>query len=297
LIIGAQNLPRAARLTALTPQKADMPNTETSPLRPLTKTGIRDLRDGLARPDLWGRLGWLEVKRRYRRTVIGPFWSVVSLAIFVITIGTVGASLWNLDVVEYVPYLTAGMVVWLMISACVSEACTVFVTNANLYRNARFDFSLLIYALVWRNVIVLLHHLMVYSLIVVVLAPYLLSAATLLVIPGLLLILINGVWVTLLLGMLCLRFRDVQQLMGNVMQIAMLITPIFWPIEQLKGAVRLTFVHLNPLYHCIEVVRAPLLGKVPTFGNYLAVIAIALVGWVITHLLFTRFRKRISYWT
>jgi ABC-type polysaccharide/polyol phosphate export permease len=290
-------LPRAGGLASLAPQKTDVGTAGTSLLRPLTKSGLRDLMDGVSRPDLWGRLGWLEVKRRYRRTVIGPFWSVISLAVFVITIGTVGASLWNQDVVEYLPYLTAGMVVWLMISACVNEACTVFVANANLYRTGRFDFSLLIYALVWRNLIVFLHQLVVYTLIVVVLAPHILSAATLLVVPGLLLLLINGVWVTLLLGMLCLRFRDVQQLMGNVMQIAMLITPIFWPVEQLKGAMRLAFVHCNPLYHCIEVVRAPLLGKMPTPGSYLAMIAFALVGWTITHLLFSRFRKRITYWS
>src|SRR5262245_50471467 len=120
-----------------------MPANEMPLLSPLTKSSLSDLTDGFARPDLWGRLGWLEVKRRYRRTVIGPFWSVISLAVFVITIGTVGSSLWNLEPVAYVPYLTAGMVVWLMISACVSEACTVFIANANLYRNARFDFSLL----------------------------------------------------------------------------------------------------------------------------------------------------------
>jgi ABC-type polysaccharide/polyol phosphate export permease len=155
----------------------------------------------------------------------------------------------------------------------------------------------LIYALVWRNLIVLLHHLLVYTLIVIVLAPNILGFATLLLIPGLFLVILNGVWVTLLLGMLCLRFRDVQQLMGNVMQIAMLITPIFWPIEQLKGVVRLAFVHLNPLYHCIELVRAPLLGKLPTLGSYVAVIAMALVGWMVTHLGFARFRKRITYWT
>jgi ABC-type polysaccharide/polyol phosphate export permease len=297
LTVGAQQLPRAGGLASLAPQKTDVGTAGTSLLRPLTKSGLRDLMDGVSRPDLWGRLGWLEVKRRYRRTVIGPFWSVISLAVFVITIGTVGASLWNQDVVEYLPYLTAGMVVWLMISACVNEACTVFVANANLYRTGRFDFSLLIYALVWRNLIVFLHQLVVYTLIVVVLAPHILSAATLLVVPGLLLLLINGVWVTLLLGMLCLRFRDVQQLMGNVMQIAMLITPIFWPVEQLKGAMRLAFVHFNPLYHCIEVVRAPLLGKMPTPGSYLAMIAFALVGWTITHLLFSRFRKRITYWS
>ena len=57
---------------------------------PLHKSAGRDLIDGARRVNLWARLGWMEVKRRYRRTVIGPFWSVVSLAVLVGTIGTVG---------------------------------------------------------------------------------------------------------------------------------------------------------------------------------------------------------------
>ena len=265
---------------------------------PLAKSAARDLWDGLRRADVWGRLGWLEIKRRYRRTVIGPFWNVISLAVFVATIGTVGAGLWNQDPFVYLPYLTAGMLVWLMISTCATEACTLFIANTQLYRHARFDFSLLGYALVWRNFLVLLHHLLVYGLIVLALAPQLVGPAMLLIVPGLGLLMINGVWLGLLLGLLCLRFRDVQQVVTSLIQIALFITPIFWPAGQLQpGAVRLVFVHLNPIYHCVEVVRAPLLGKVPTAGNYTAVVLLALVGWTIALAAFSRFRKRVAYWS
>ena len=264
---------------------------------PLKKSAARDLIDGARRVDLWARLGWLEVKRRYRRTTIGPFWSVISLTVFVITIGTVGAGLWNQDPFVYVPYLTTGMLVWTMIATSLNEGCSIFIANANLFRNSRCDFSILAYALVWRNLLVFLHHLAVYALVVLVLAPHLLGAATMLLLPGLALLVLNGVWVALLLGMVCLRFRDVQQLVASVLQIALFITPILWPIDQLRGTARMVFVHLNPLYHCIDVVRAPLLGNAPSPGSYLAVVVLALLGWSMTYLLFRRFRERIPYWS
>jgi ABC-type polysaccharide/polyol phosphate export permease len=265
---------------------------------PLSKSALHDLWDGFRRADVWGRLGWLEIKRRYRRTVIGPFWNVISLAVFIATVGTIGTGLWNLDPFVYLPYLTAGMLVWLMISTCATEACTLFIASVHLYRHARFDFSLLGYALVWRNFLVLLHHLLVYAIVVIALAPQLLGLATLLVVPGLALLMINGVWLGLLLGMFCLRFRDVQQVVISLIQIAVFMTPIFWPADQLQSnSVRLAFVHLNPLNHCVEVVRAPLLGKAPTPGNYIAVILIAIVGWAVTYAAFARFRRRITYWS
>lgn len=274
-----------------------MLDTLAAPPLPLTKSAARDLIDGAARVELWARLGWMEVKRRYRRTTLGPFWSVISLAVFVGTVGAVGAGLWQLDPFVYVPYLTAGMLVWAMISTSLTEACSIFIANAGLFRNSRCDFSTLAYALVWRNLLVFLHHLSAYALAVLVLVPHLLGPATLLLLPGLLLLALNGVWITLLLGMACLRFRDVQQIVTSVVQIAMVITPILWPIDQLRGTTRLVFVHLNPLHHCIEVIRAPLLGNVPTPGTYIAVGAIAVVGWIATCFVFARFRERIPYWS
>ena len=266
-------------------------------LHPLHKSAGRDLIDGARRVELWARLGWLEVKRRYRRTAIGPFWSVISLAVFVACIGTVGAGLWKQDPHVYLPYLTAGLVAWATISASLAEACTVLIANTNLIRNARCDFSVLAYALVWRNLIVFLHHLLVYALIVLVLAPHLLGPATLLLLPGVALLALNGVWITLLLGIACLRFRDIQQAVNSVIQIGIVITPILWPVDQLGGSARLVFAHLNPLYHCIQMVRAPLLGVAPTPGNYIAVAGMAAVGWLVTYWVFSRFRARIAYWS
>jgi ABC-type polysaccharide/polyol phosphate export permease len=268
------------------------------PPLPLHKSAGRDLIDGARRVELWARLGWMEVKRRYRRTVIGPFWSVISLAVLVITIGTVGVGLWNQDPHAYVPYLTAGMVAWMLISTSLAEACSVFIGNANLFRNARCDFSLLAYALIWRNLLVFVHHLAVYALVALALAPHLLlNPATLLLVPGLALLALNGVWITLLLGMACLRFRDIQQVVASALQIGLFVTPILWPAEQLAGSGRLVFVHLNPLHHCIELVRAPLLGTVPAAASYLAVAGLAVVGWLVTYVVLGRFRARIPYWS
>jgi ABC-type polysaccharide/polyol phosphate export permease len=265
---------------------------------PLHKSAGRDLIDGARRVKLWARLGWMEVKRRYRRTVIGPFWSVISLTVLVVTIGTLGIGLWNQDPHAYLPYLTAGLVAWMMISTSLGEACGVFIANANLFRNSRCDFSLLAYALVWRNLLVFLHHLVVYMLVVLALAPqFLLSPATLLLVPGLVLLALNGVWATLLLGMACLRFRDIQQVVATALQIGMFVTPILWPVDQLAGRGRLFFVHLNPLYHCVELLRAPLLGTAPAAESYLVVAGLAAVGWLATYLTFGRFRDRIPYWS
>jgi ABC-type polysaccharide/polyol phosphate export systems, permease component len=93
----------------------------------------------------------------------------------------------------------------------------------------------------------------------------LINLSLLWIIPGLFLIAVNAVWVALLLGMACVRFRDIQQLVISLLQISMFVTPVFWPPHLLTGTTKLVFVQLNPLYSFIEVVRAPLLGQTPSY--------------------------------
>lgn len=282
------------KITAMT--TSSVPNIPYSRLRTLTSTAWEDLAGGLFKTDLWGRMGWLDVKRRYRRTLIGPFWTTISLAVYIGSVGILGAGLWHQNIHEYLPFLVSGMIVWNLVSAIIGDACGMLVSGQSLFRNIRFEFSIFAYSLVWRNFIVFLHNLVVYVL-VLPLKPAILGWTMLLAIPGLCLVLINGIWLALLIAMLCLRFRDVQPLVTTGLQISMLITPLFWPPESLTGSIRLLFVLFNPIYHLLEVVRAPMLGNIPAMTSYAAVILMAVGGWLLAYFVFERFRSRITYWS
>jgi ABC-type polysaccharide/polyol phosphate export permease len=280
-------------------EKWAMQNLSAQPasLRVLGTSGVQDLQNGLLQWRLWWHLGWLEIRRRYSRTVIGPFWSAISLGMFVIALGSVGTGLWNRSAADYLPFLAAGMVVWVMLASIVNESCLLFVSSSNLFRQMNLNYSVLAFALVWRNIIVFAHNFLVFLLMFVLLAPQMLSPVMLLAVPGFALVVTNCVWVSILLGMFCLRFRDVQQLVGSLVQIAMFITPIFWPPESLSGPGRIVFVDMNPLYHILDIVRSPLLGRVPALESYVYVAAMTVVGWTLTIWLFSYFRKRIAYWS
>jgi ABC-type polysaccharide/polyol phosphate export permease len=56
------------------------------------------------------------------------------------------------------------------------------------------------------------------------------------------------------------------------------------------------FVELNPLYHLIDIVRAPLLSTVPSATTWLCTVGLAVIGWSVTLVLFARFRRRVAFW-
>jgi ABC-type polysaccharide/polyol phosphate export permease len=113
-------------------------------------------------------------------------------------------------------------------------------------------------------------------------------------IPGLLVIGLNLVWIGTALAVLNTRFRDVAQLVETALQIAVFATPIMWPVSALGG--REFIADVNPIYHLIELMRAPLLGDMPSTLSWLVAVGVAAVGLVFAALLLRRVDRRIVYW-
>lgn len=267
---------------------------QCSPTRSAYTVALIDIVAGLLAFNIWGRLGWRDTKRRYRRTIFGPFWTTVSLALFVVTLGLVWSNLWHQNPKAYLPYLTSGMLCWTLFMSISTEACVGYITAELLIKQLRISYTLLACATVWRNVIVFFHNITIYVLVCIY-GGVPITWATLLVIPGFLLFCANELWVAILLGSVCARYRDIQQLVSNLLQISLFLTPIFWSPNQLTGRA-LLFANFNPLYHLLAIVREPLLGRSPEPLNWLVVIVGTLMGWILTVYVMSKFRQRIVYW-
>ena len=111
---------------------------------------------------------------------------------------------------------------------------------------------------------------------------------------GIGLIFLNGVWVTLLLGMLCARFRDVGEIVASLMQVLFFLTPILWRPSSL-GSYEWAVLG-NPAYALIELARGPLLGETPDARLWGVALGLTIVGLSGTFFVFARFRGRIAYW-
>lgn len=263
-------------------------------MRPDYANTRADIRKGILAYPIWTRLGWQEVKRRYRRTVFGPFWATLSLAIFIGATSFVWAPIFKVDLKNYLPYLTTGLIAWSFVSTIITEGCTTFTANEGLIKQLNFPFSTFAFVIIWRNTIVLFHHLVIMAIIYIWLPDHL-SFKMLLFIPGLLILCANASWIVILLGLVSSRFRDIPPLVGNLVQVLLFITPIFWMTNQL-GARTAYFVYPNYVYHLVALIRFPLLGQAPELFTYGITIGGAAVGWAITFAIYARFRRRIAFW-
>jgi ABC-2 type transport system permease protein len=261
----------------------------------------RDLVDGYRRRELWLHLGWQDIKQRYRRSVLGPIWITISMAVTAIALGILYAGLFGNDLSIQLPYILVGFIVWAFISGCVIEGADVFIANEGLIKHLPAPLSVHVYRLVWRQTLLFAHNMIVY-LIMLVVFPQPLHWTVVFAIPAFLLLMINGAWVALLFGIVTTRFRDLTPITQSIVQLMFFLTPIVWIYEDLLNspnpaiAERARLAEFNPFLHFVEIIRRPLLGQPQLLRYWIVVLVITVVGWALTLFVLRRYRSRVSYW-
>jgi len=257
------------------------------------RVAIADLVHGLGKRELWTTLGWHDIRQRYRRSMVGPFWLTLSMGLMIGGLAYLYSGMFGQNIERYLPYVATGMIVFGLISSLATEGSTVFIGSSQLILQLRAPLSIYVYQMVWRNLIIFAHNVSIYVLVLLFVKVDL-GWNFFLAFIGLFLVLLNGAWLGLILGTLSARFRDIPPIVASVMQIVFFLTPIFWFPEAVTT--RAWLVHLNPFYYMVEVIRMPLLGTSPPLSMWLIVIGINCASAIVAVLFFAGYRQRIAYW-
>jgi len=262
--------------------------------RGLFMLGIDDLMSGISNWRVSHLMGLGEIRRRYARSRIGQFWLTISTAIMVAALGLVWSSLWKMHVADLLPFVAVSLTLWTVISGTLSEATTAFVSTGSMFLNQGMSFSTAIYAIVYRHLVILLHNLPI-IVIAVLLFPVPTGRTCLVALPGFGLLVLAMVWTSYLAGIACVRFRDLAQVVQNVLMIAFFITPVLWKPDQIP-ADQNYLLFLNPFAALLAVVREPLLGELPTICDWTAAAAFSIGGFILALPVIGYCQRRIIYW-
>lgn len=255
--------------------------------------GWHDLAEAMARWQLWTYLGLQDIKLRYRRSVLGPFWITLSMGITIIGVGILYAKIMNTDLHSYFPYFTVGFILWNYIAALITEGGMTFVNDGGYIRQVPGPMSTYILRATWRSIVIFFHNFIIFFAVMAYLQIWS-GWGYLLALAGFALVTINGTWIALLTGVLSARYRDIPQIVQSLVGVLFFLTPVLWQSNQLQG--RFAFIEYNPFYHFLEVVRDPLLNAPLEPLSWVMTGALAILGWTFTLLFFGRYRSRIPYW-
>lgn len=261
----------------------------------LMRDAGRDMKQALVRAPAWWLLARNDLAARYRRTALGPWWLVLSSAIALVGMALVWSLIFNMQMSDFFPYLSAGYAIWLLLSSVIVEGCGVFTDGqaAMVQKNLNLPKLLHVFRLVTRSFLLFAHTLAIF----VAGALYYgvaVTPATLLVVPGLLLLYLNALWLVVLLGLIGARFRDFAPAVGAFMTVVFFVTPVLWRADMLRD--RAHIADLNPFTHLIAIVREPLLGAAGSDLSWAVAVVLCVAGWSVTFLTFSWLRQRIVFW-
>ena len=254
---------------------------------------LADLQDGLSQWRLALTLARLDLRNRYRGSVLGPLWMSLSTLVMLSGLGILYGTLFKLDLANYLPHLAVSLIIWQWIAAFVNEACKTLISAEGVIRQMRLPYTLHALRVAFRNSFVAAHSLPLIPLVFLVFG-HVPGPEAFLAMIGILLIGINMAAGALLLGMVCARFRDIPSVVANLVQLAFFASPILWKPELLGDAK--VWMALNPFYAILETVRGPLVEGGGPLLAWVAAFVYTALHILLASLLFTRFRARIAFW-
>ena len=243
---------------------------------------------------VWVMLAYQDIQLRYRRSTLGPFWITLSMAVTIYTVGFLYGHLFRVNLAEYFPYLAVSLILWTFISTVITESTEGFIEAEHYLRNLKLPYNCFLMRIVLRNLIILAHNILV-LIPIVFMFNIPINWNTLLFIPGLAILLINGVLYGGFLAVLGTRFRDFTQIMQSIVPVIFYTTPIMW-MPNLLPAKYQWLVTVNPFYQLLNLLRNPLLGQGYTPIGLLLALFVTLLGFVLYSLSMGGYRRRIVFW-
>jgi lipopolysaccharide transport system permease protein len=240
----------------------------------------------------WLSLVKMDLRSRYRGSVLGICWSLLHPIAMTAILCVVFRFAFKQDLRTYAPLVFTGFTFWGFFGAAVVQGCGCFFQGESYIR--QFPAPMAIYPL--RNVLGAAFHFAIGLVLAIVIGltmgpdtrevygnPAATRTLQLLTLPSLLptclLLLLFGWSLSILFGLLSVLFRDTRHLAEIGLQGLFYLTPVMYRIDTFQSQQRLTrLLHCNPLASFLDLIREPILmGRVPSLTSYATATAVVVV--------------------
>jgi lipopolysaccharide transport system permease protein len=240
-----------------------------------------------------------ELKARYRGSVLGFFWSFINplllLLIYTFVFSTVLPGTHPPEVEPFALFMFCGILPWTWFSSSLSESANVLINNGNLIKKVLFPAEILPIVTVVANMV---HFFLGLPILVAFLAYYWrpITVGELAWFPVVVLVqLVLTTGLALLLAALTVHFRDIKDILGNLLTFWFFATPIIYPMSTAPAFAR-QLLNLNPFTHLAISYQEILFYSGP-FGHWkwlLAVGGASIVLFFVGYFMFDRLRDSFA---
>jgi len=254
------------------------------------ETAVADISAGWRRRAVASAFAAEDVADIYRRTFLGPIWSVVSFVLFVGSIVLIVGR--GSGIPHYMAFVSCGLIVYLTLTEVLAESSNLFQREMAFIKGTTLPISIYIMRLTSKTLIRSIYPLLA-ALFLIMLDGVLPTAAWFYSALGVLLIILSIPAAATVVAILGVIVPDMHFIVQNVLRLAFFLTPVFW--DHAGDRVRMLFFYWNPFTHYITIVRSPMLTGDPAIHSWMIACGISVVTWILAFLLLGKFRDRIVF--
>jgi ABC-2 type transport system permease protein len=236
-----------------------------------------------------------DLKVRYKRSVLGIVWTVLSPLMSMIVLWLVFTKAFQVQIPNFAVFLLSGLITWNFFAQSSTAGCQAILSNAGLIQKIRLPRVIFPVSVVINNAV---NFIFAFAALLVVIAitgsgfHWTLILTPIMLIP----LMIFSVGWAMLMASLSVFFRDMQYIIEVLLGAAFYLTPILYQPESIPEAYR-GIVSINPVAKFIHLIRTvTYTGQVPSFSVMMTSMAIALVTFFIGWVVFHRLQRKFVYW-
>lgn len=259
----------------------------------LLMRGCRDIFKSIISINLWVYLGFMDIRFRYRRTFLGPWWNVLNNIIMILILSLIWSRVLNYDLNEYLLYFSLGYIFWSYIAGQITESASGFQIFKSIVQNINLPSFSYALRISMRHIIVMLHNLPLIFGVIFIADAYsrcniFLFFISFIIVQANISLIVN---LTLFLSS---RFRDFTQIINTIVQVLFFCTPVLWKIDSLKGD--LFIITFNPMYHWIEILRQPLMSGDLNYFSFVFSVLSLFILFLLNSFIIGCYSKKIPFW-
>lgn len=236
-----------------------------------------------------------DFKKKYKRTVLGMLWSILSPLLMLCVLATIFGQFFGRSTAHYIIYLFSGQVIFNYYTESTNEGMNALMSNSNIFTKINVPKYLFLFS---KNVSALINFgiiLVIYFLFVAFDGIAFTWKLLCLIYPIICLVFIN-LGIGLVLSALFIFFRDIQYLYRLFTQVVMYGSAIFYSIDGMSKKVQMIF-YCNPIYVCIEYFRDVVIkGVIPSANIHLLLAFYALALFSLGCYIYKKYNYKFLYY-
>lgn len=256
------------------------------------KSAWDDLVKGIYWVQLWMFLAVRRLRDNYRRTLLGPLWTTMILAIFVGGWSIIGSMIFKVKYETMLPELAVGYVIWQLFANCIVNGGGILRTYASVRQSRAIPFTSFIMANVAAEVLKFAHHAVIWPVVAIFFVSFYPNWSMALL--SFVLVVANCFFMSYVLAIICIRIGDVQHVANSAMQLLFFLTPVIWPVDRLAATPQVYL--FNPLFYIINPFKAAVLGRPVELYQVIVLAGLLAVNVVLLTIMMRLYYKRIQFW-